>query len=192
MGQKMINVKPIKNKETLIRFGKELKKGKHGKRDYLIMAIGIKTGLRISDILNLKVYDVKNKTQTEIIEIKTGKRRTLHLKSLTSNIIDYLNTEHDGESEWLFPSPSDISRHLASHQYYKILQKIADNLGLDYIGTHTLRKTFSYFFLKQNKGDIVTLMKILNHSSQAVTLRYAGIEEEDIKAKLEDFDPFND
>lgn len=191
MGQKMINVKPIKNKETLIQFGKELQKGKHVKRDYLIMAIGIKTGLRISDILNLKVSDVKNKTQTEIIEIKTGKRRTVHLKSLTSNIIDYLNTEHSAESEWLFPSPTDSSRHLASHQYYKILQKIADNLGLDYIGTHTLRKTFSYFFLQQNKGDIVTLMKILNHSSQAVTLRYAGIEEEDIKAKLEDFDPFN-
>ncbi|MGV1197799.1 tyrosine-type recombinase/integrase [Enterococcus casseliflavus] len=190
MGQKMINVKPIKNKETLIQFGEELQKGKHGKRDYLIMAIGVKIGLRISDILNLKVSDVKNKTQTEIIEIKTGKKRTLHLKSLTSNIIDYLNTEHSAESEWLFPSPTDSSRHLASHQYYKILQKIADNLGLDYIGTHTLRKTFSYFFLKKNKGDIVTLMKILNHSSQAVTLRYAGIEEEDIKAKLEDFDPF--
>ncbi|EMF0319308.1 TPA: tyrosine-type recombinase/integrase [Enterococcus faecium] len=190
MGQKMINVKPIKDKELLNQFGKELKKGKHGKRDYLIMAIGIKTGLRISDILNLKVSDVKNKIQTEIIEIKTGKKRTVHLKSLTSNIIDYLNTEHDGESEWLFPSPTDSSRQLASHQYYKILQKVANNLGLDYIGTHTLRKTFSYFFLKQNKGDIVTLMKILNHSSQAVTLRYAGIEEEDIKAKLEDFDPF--
>lgn len=154
------------------------------------MAIGIKAGLRISDILNLKVSDVKNKIQTEIIEIKTGKKRTVHLKSLTSNIIDYLNTEHDGESEWLFPSPTDNTKHLASHQYYKILQKVANNLGLDYIGTHTLRKTFSYFFLKQNKGDIVTLMKILNHSSQAVTLRYAGIEEEDIKAKLEDFDPF--
>ncbi|MDT2481107.1 tyrosine-type recombinase/integrase [Enterococcus avium] len=189
MGQKMINVKPIKDKEVLNQFGKELQKGKHGKRDYLIMAIGIKTGLRISDILNLKVSDVKNKTQTEIIEIKTGKKRTVHLKSLTSNIIDYLNTEHSAESEWLFPSPTDNTKHLASHQYYKILQKIADNLGLDYIGTHTLRKTFSYFFLKQNKGDIVTLMKILNHSSQAVTLRYAGIEEEDIKAKLEDFDP---
>ncbi|EOH83325.1 hypothetical protein UAS_02340 [Enterococcus asini ATCC 700915] len=190
MGQKMINVKPIKDKELLNQFGKELKKGKHGKRDYLVMAIGIKTGLRISDILNLKVSDVKNKIQTEIVEIKTGKKRTLHLKSLTSNIIDYLNTEHSAESEWLFPSPTDSSRQLASHQYYKILQKVADNLGLDYIGTHTLRKTFSYFFLKQNKGDIVTLMKILNHSSQAVTLRYAGIEEEDIKAKLEDFDPF--
>lgn len=190
MGQKMINVKPIKDKELLNQFGKELKKGKHGKRDYLVMAIGIKTGLRISDILNLKVSDVKNKIQTEIVEIKTGKKRTVHLKSLTSNIIDYLNTEHDGESEWLFPSPTDSSRQLASHQYYKILQKVADNLDLDYIGTHTLRKTFSYFFLQQNKGDIVTLMKILNHSSQAVTLRYAGIEEEDIKAKLEDFDPF--
>lgn len=74
MGQKMINVKPIKDKEVLNQFGKELQKGKHGKRDYLIMAIGIKTGLWISDILNLKVSDVKNKTQTEIIEIKTGKK----------------------------------------------------------------------------------------------------------------------
>ena len=190
MGQKMINVKPIKNKETLIQFGEELQKGKHGKRDYLIMAIGIKTGLRISDILNLKVSDVKNKTQTEIIEQKTGKRRTLHLNRLTVSIIEYLNEEHDSQSEWLFPSPSDRSKPLASHQYYKIMQKVADSMGLDYIGTHTLRKTFSCFFLKHNRGDIVTLMKILNHSSQAVTLRYAGIEEDDIKAKLEDFDPF--
>lgn len=57
----MINVKPVKNKETLIQFGKKLKNGKHGKRYYLIMAIGIKTGLRISDILNLKGSNVKNK-----------------------------------------------------------------------------------------------------------------------------------
>lgn len=95
----------------------------------------------------------------------------MHLKSLTSNIIDYLNTEHSAESEWLFPSPTDNTKHLVSHQYYKILQKIANNLGIDYIGTHTLRKTFSYFFLKQNKGDIVTLMKILNHSSQILDLK---------------------
>ncbi|MGM0107122.1 hypothetical protein IGJ47_000235 [Enterococcus sp. AZ172] len=132
MGQKMINFKPIKDKKILNQFEKELKKGKHAKRDYLIMAIGIKTGLRISDILNLKVSDVNNKIQTEIIEIKTGKKRTLHLKSLTSNIIDYLNTEHDAESEWLFTSPIDSSGCLASHQYYKILQKVADSLGLDY------------------------------------------------------------
>ena len=53
MGQKMINVKPIKNKETLIQFGEELQKGKHGKRDYLIMAIGIKIGLRVKDSIKL-------------------------------------------------------------------------------------------------------------------------------------------
>lgn len=68
MGQKMINVKPIKNKETLIQFGKELQKGKHGKRDYLIMAIGIKTGLRISDILNLKVSDVKTRLKQKLLK----------------------------------------------------------------------------------------------------------------------------
>ena len=34
MGQKMINVKPIKNKETLIQFGKELKKGQTRKKRF--------------------------------------------------------------------------------------------------------------------------------------------------------------
>ncbi|EGO8292579.1 tyrosine-type recombinase/integrase [Enterococcus faecalis] len=163
MIQKMINVKPIKDKEVLKSFSNELLKNKHGQRDYTIFVFGIFTGLRISDILNLM--------------------------QLTNQIIKYLDEEHDGKSEWLFPSPRDNTKHLATHQYYKIMQKTAESLGLDYIGTHTLRKTFGYTYYQKTK-DLSSLMKILNHSSQSVTLRYIGIEEEELQSSLDNFNPF--
>lgn len=49
------------------------------------------------------------------------------------------------------------------------MQKTAESLGLDYIGTHTLRKTFGDSYYKKTK-DLSSLMKILNHSFQSVTL----------------------
>lgn len=190
MTRKIINVKPIKEKQELKNFVGELRKTKHSERDVLIFVIGIYTGLRISDILNLKVVDVKNKVETNIVEIKTNKRRILNLRNVTNQIIIYLEQEHDGESEWLFPSPRDNCRPLATHQYYKIMQKVADNLGLDYVGTHSMRKTFGYMFYQQYK-DLPTLMRILNHSSQQITLRYIGIEDEEIKNSLDNFNPLS-
>lgn len=189
MPQKIINVKPIKNKAVLSQFASELLKNKHGQRDYTIFVFGIFTGLRISDILNLKVSDVKGKLKADIVEQKTGKKRTLNLMQLTNQIIKYLDEEHDGKSEWLFPSPRDSNKHLTTHQYYKIMQKTAESLGLDYIGTHSLRKTFGYTYYKKTK-DLSSLMKILNHSSQSVTLRYIGIEEEELQSSLDNFNPF--
>lgn len=189
MPQGNINVKPIKEKEVLKNFASELLRNKHGQRDYTIFVFGVFTGLRISDILNLKVEDVKGKLKANIIEKKTGKKRTLNLMQLTNQIIIYLDEEHDGESEWLFPSPRDNTKHLATHQYYKIMQKTANILDLDYIGTHTLRKTFGYNYYQKTK-DLTSLMKILNHSSQSVTLRYIGIEEEELQSSLDNFNPF--
>ncbi|MDC0751907.1 MULTISPECIES: tyrosine-type recombinase/integrase [Enterococcus] len=189
MSQGNINVKPIKSREVLINFSNELLRNKHGQRDYTIFMFGVFTGLRISDILNLKVEDVKGKLKANIIEQKTGKKRTLNLMQLTNQIIKYLDEEHDGESEWLFPSPRDNTKHLATHQFYKIMQKTANFLDLDYIGTHTLRKTFGYTYYQKTK-DLTALMKILNHSSQSVTLRYIGIEEEELQSSLDEFNPF--
>ncbi|MFW8053174.1 tyrosine-type recombinase/integrase [Vagococcus fluvialis] len=190
MVKKIINVKPIKSKQVLNEFAEEISKTKNGQRDLLILKIGVLTGLRISDILNLKVADVKNKVITDIIEIKTGKKRQLVLKQLTSDIILYLENYHDGESDWLFYAPTENSRQLSSHQYYKILVKVAESLDLDYVGTHTLRKTFAYHYYQKTR-DLTTLMKILNHSSQSVTLRYIDIEQEEINATLDNFNPLD-
>lgn len=47
------------------------------------------------------------------------------------------------------------------------------------LGTHTLRKTFGYYFYNETK-DIALLQDILNHSAPSVTLRYIGINQDRI------------
>lgn len=59
-------------------------------------------------------------------------------------------------------------RHITRDRVYQIYADIAEKLGRDDIGTHTLRKTFGYHYYKKTR-DIATLMFIFNHSSQAIT-----------------------
>ena len=115
--------------------------------------MGINTGLRISDLLLLKVGDVRGKTSVTIREKKTGKKRTVFLHMIIPEIATY--TEGKEEEAYLFASQR-TGQPISTTQAYRIFQKTADLLGRDDIGTHTLRKTFGY---QQNK-DIGTLMKM--------------------------------
>ena len=67
----MNTVEPIRNKKAIKEIENILEK--QGQRDLLIFLIGINCGLRISDILNLNVGDVKNKIYIDIIEKATDK-----------------------------------------------------------------------------------------------------------------------
>ena len=63
---------------------------------------------------------------------------------------------------------------------YRVLNNASKIACLEInIGTHTLRKTFGYHHYKQFK-DIAILQKTFNHSSAEITLRYIGIEQEEI------------
>ncbi|BDP75276.1 hypothetical protein EfmAA96_30610 (plasmid) [Enterococcus faecium] len=96
-----------------------------------------------------------------------------------------LYTEGKEENDWLFPSRQQ-GRHITRDRVYQIYADIAEKLGRDDIGTHTLRKTFGYHYYKKTR-DIATLMFIFNHSSQAITKRYIGITEDEIGASLRGF-----
>lgn len=63
-------VEPIRNKKDLKKIEKILQQ--QGLRDFVFFVIGTNCGLRISDILNLNVGDVKNKSYINLIEKKTG------------------------------------------------------------------------------------------------------------------------
>jgi len=72
-------------------------------------------------------------------------------------------------------------------QCNKILKDEADALGIENFGTHTMRKTFGYFIYQQTK-NIGLLMDIFNHSSQKITLKYIGInqdQQDDIYSKIQ-------
>ena len=157
----------------------------HGSRDFLLFLLGINSGLRISDILKLKVKDVKDKDYIEITEQKTGKYKKFP-------ITDYFKTQLDdyliGKSgmEWLFPSQRG-NHPITRIQAYRIICNACYKAGINTkIGTHTLRKTFGYHFY-QEKRDIALLQSILNHSAPSVTLRYIGINQDIIDENLKNF-----
>ncbi|MNI52992.1 Tyrosine recombinase XerD [compost metagenome] len=176
-------VQPIRDKQTIEKMKDVLKKSSY--RDWFMFVLGINTGLRISDILNLKVSDVKDKTHVAIREKKTNKEKRFKINaSLQTVINDYIKLMD--EDEYLFTSKK-TGTALGRIQAYKILNEAANKVGItESIGTHTLRNTFGYFFYKQTK-DVAMLQQLFNHSSPSITLRYIGINQDQMDSAMDEF-----
>ena len=178
----LINVQPLKTIEERRNFIEALGMSKRfGLRNQLLFKIGISTGLRCGDLVALKVETVRGKSRFEIREGKTKKIRTVHLNTLMADIAEYIETLPDN-CEYLFPSQIGDG-HITTTQAYRILSHAGDMIGLQSIGTHTMRKTFGSIYYKETK-DIATLMEIFNHSSQKITLRYIGYSEEQVEKSI--------
>ena len=176
-------VQPIRDKETINRFKTELMKRDY--KYYMMFVVGINTGLRISDILELKVCDVKDKSHIVINEIKTGKaKRFLINGALRDTLEGYI--EGMGDQEYLFQSRKGTNKPITRIQAYRVLNDVADRLGIDEIGTHTLRKTFGYWHYKQHQ-DVAILQNIFNHSAPSITLKYIGITNDIVDDTIKDF-----
>lgn len=176
------DVQPIRSKEQIEDMKWSLKKW-CGERDYILFIVGINTGLRVGDLLKLKVKDVKYKKRLVMKEGKTNKKRTVYLHAVYDELQEYIKGL---ESEWLFPSRKG-DKAITSTQAYRQLNKAGDMVDIpDGIGTHTMRKTFGYWYYKQTK-DLSTLQEILNHSTPKITKIYIGITEEEIEDSLNNF-----
>ncbi|KFM95068.1 hypothetical protein D0U04_28570 [Bacillus clarus] len=124
----------------------------------------------------------KKRKEFKIKEGKTEKERMINLTSIFEEIYLYAQTL---ESTWLFPSRKG-EKAISKIQAYRQLQKVGDFASVESIGTHTMRKTFGYWFYKQTK-DVAILQKILNHNTSQITLKYIGINKEEKDKVLDTF-----
>ena len=179
----MTTVEPIRNKKDIEKVERYLLK--QSKRDHLIFVFGTNCGLRISDIVALNVGDVRNKNYVQIVEKKTGKFKRFPLNDkLKSLIADYVKGKRDREP--LFKSL--WGRRYNRITAYYMLRDACKAVGLEEnIGTHSMRKTFGYHHYQKFK-DIALLQTIFNHSSQKITLRYIGIEQDEIDYSFNNFE----
>ncbi|MGZ0879029.1 site-specific integrase [Priestia megaterium] len=177
------DVQPIRSLEKLEDMKWSLRR--HcSERDYILFLLGINTGLRVNDLLNLKIKEVKGKNKLIVKEGKTAKLRTIHLINIFEEINDYIESLED--KDWMFPSRKG-DKSISRIQAYRQLNKAADMVDIpDGIGTHTMRKTFGYWYYKQTK-DVAALQNILNHSHPSITLKYIGITDEEIENSLHTF-----
>ena len=149
-------VHPIKTQEEIDILKEYF--AKRSKRDLLLFVIGINSGLRISDILRLRVKDVLDdeyniRRSCEIREKKTGKLKQFALnKKIREILLEYFETDADykiNEENFLFPSRKGINKPITRYHAWRILSGAAKEVGIkERIGTHTLRKTFDIMLTK--------------------------------------------
>lgn len=175
-------VQPIRDTNLINTLKSELLKGEY--KNYLIFDIAINTGLKIIDIINLTVWDVKNKSQIEVKDDRTGKPVKYTVPAeICEKIEKFILGMSPGEL--LFPSKKNGKNPITNKQAYKYLNEVCRKLSLEDIGTHTLRKTFGYHHYKKY-NDIALLQNLFSHSTPDMTLRYIGVADiED--TSIEDF-----
>lgn len=176
-------VEPIRDRDTLYEIMEYLKET--NERNYILFMLGIYTGLRISDILQLRVRNVKRMKNISIREKKTGKQQLIKINPELEKALEDYCSEKEGK-EFLIQSREGINSPIGRGQAYIILSKAAKQFDLNNIGCHTLRKTFGYHFYKQTK-DIVTLQYIFNHDHPSITLRYIGIKQDTVNEAIMKF-----
>ncbi|HDR3890314.1 TPA: site-specific integrase [Bacillus cereus] len=166
-------VQPIRDPEQIQQIKEYLRE--NNERNYILFVMGINTGLRISDILKLRVSDLKG-SHISMREKKTGKQKRIQLTPSLKRELRWYIEERD-DNEYLIKSREGKNKPIGRSMAYKILRSTASEFGLDEVGTHTLRKTFGYHMYMQTK-NIALLMEIFNHSSERVTLRYIGVNQD--------------
>ena len=138
-------------------------------------------GLRISDILNLRLADIVrdgDRYRLEITEQKTQKKRIFTVPLIIQQYIEnYCLRNGIGKNEKIF----DLTERAVSKQ----LALVCDYLGLEGVGTHSFRKWYATEIYKNNGYDITLVQRLLQHSSSAITQRYIGIEPQRIEAAIE-------
>lgn len=215
-------VEPIRSKEKIEEMKETLgytkdsateKQKLEARRNRFLFVFGINVGLRISDIVRLRISDLLDdngniKEHLELKEQKTNKNKKTRINmGLSKEIISYIKEllrvkykinydkiktsqeerkKYDDIREKAYIFFSNKGENLTRVQAYRLMNEAAKKCHINNFGTHTLRKTFGYWNYRRYK-DIVVLMKLFNHSSPSVTLRYIGIEQDDIDEKMNDF-----
>lgn len=189
-------VLPIKDSNVLTEVQDTLLHNfRAGRRNYTIFQVGKATLLRVSDVMRLRWTDVFNENGTVrqnafIHDKKTGKANLLYLKPIQTDLLTYQAwyQEQKLHSTWLFSSTQHPDRHITEKQFYKIMSKTGDLLGINYLGTHTMRKTGAYRVYTQSNYNIGLVMNLLNHSSEAMTLTYLGLDQASTENMLDKID----
>ena len=180
-----IQVDPIKDKQAIEKIKKNLA---HRHRNLLLFVLGINNGLRISDLLNLKVKDVKGLKAGEYISIKeskTGKDNVLMVNKATHKVLKaYFESTDLKEDDPLFIS-SKTKKALTKSAANHMVKRWCKEVGLiGNFGTHSLRKTFGFIQRTHFGVGFELLCKRFGHSSPAITMRYLGISDKEVNGIL--------
>jgi integrase len=153
----------------------------------LLISIGVFTGLRIGDLLQLRFNQFENSEILTIQEQKTKKTRRIKINSDLKDIVERVRGKMkvtDG-NQYIFLNrfgTKPIDKSYANVKLKEILKKY-DIVLEGNASTHIFRKTLGNRVLRLNNysaESVILLMELFSHSSPSITKKYLGIREREI------------
>lgn len=195
----MFASRPIKDKRNLSDIQDYLRV--KNPRDYIIFIIGLRTGYRAQDIVDLKIKDIKKALSDGRFVIKEKKKfrnhktrkekeRPGYTGEAKPRVVEFSKREVfykilskfvEGKPNYDYAFKSQKGDHIKVDSFARNLKVAGEYFGIYNLGAHTPRKTYAYNLYINSDKDIVIVKKALGHSSIDITERYIGIEEEFIE-----------
>ena len=157
--------------------------GRNKIRDLAILTLFLHCGLRLSELCNIKVKDIKD--DILVVRGKGNKDRTVYLNEKCLEVIEsYMKERKNIKQSYLFVSErkNQISKRMIQY----VVQKNIESAGLDTskYTTHKLRHTAATLLYKHSKVDIRTIQKILGHKNIGTTQIYTHVDDDDLRKAI--------
>lgn len=159
-------------------------------RDYAMLELLSGTGLRVGELLALRVGDVLLGERSGKVIVRQGKRDSYREVPLTVDVRRalkaYLDSEYPGKAQpdaplWL--TRRGELKHRSS--VMRLLKKYAAQAGIEPLSPHTLRHTFATRYLAANPDDLRGLAKLLGHASLDTVMIYTEPDFDDLVERME-------
>jgi len=155
----------------------------------LLISVGVFTGLRVSDLLQLKFNQFVKTDFLNIIEKKTKKDRRIKINTDLKDIIERIKIKMNvtDDDQFIFINKygtKPIDKSYVNVKLKELLKKYDINLEGN-VSSHMFRKTLGNRALKLNNysnESIILLMELFNHSSPITTKRYLGVRSSEIES----------
>lgn len=151
------------------------------------------TGLRVSELVNLKIQDIDLTEEVVRIFGKGSKERVVPIGEIAIQSLKEYITKHRPlmlkkyNNEYLFLN--NHGNNMTRQGFFKIIKSIANENGIDKeISPHTIRHSFASHLLKYG-ADLRTIQELLGHSDISTTQVYTHITNEELKQNYRDFHP---
>jgi integrase/recombinase XerC len=156
-------------------------------RDYAIIMTFLQTGIRLSELVNLKLEDVD--LEHRILTVRQGKgKKDRHIPLVDEaakalrNYLRYRNTELILDDEIFFLAKNGTSLCVSSVKY--IVAKYVKQAGIrKKVSVHTLRHTFGAHKADKHMG-IATLQELMGHKKKETTLKYIHLAKTNLRQEM--------
>jgi integrase/recombinase XerC len=165
-------------------------------RDYAMLELLVGTGLRVGELLALKVGDVEVSERSGKVTVRRGKHEnfreiplTLDVRKALTSYLDEVHPDKSNRQASLWMGPRGPLTHRSS--VTRLLERYALQAGIEPVNPHTLRHTFATRYLNANPSDLRGLARLLGHTSLDTVMIYTEPTMQDLTERMERVDVAN-